>query len=80
MSFILFLCGRAFGTYLLRYVNSGKLLFQFSSMAAVFCIGAIFISGTFGLYALVGTSFFMSLMFPTIYGIALEDLEKRGTF
>ena len=77
MSFILFLCGRAFGTYLLRYVNSGKLLFQFSSMAAVFCIGAIFISGTFGLYALVGTSFFMSLMFPTIYGIALEDLDEK---
>ena len=77
MSFILFLFGRAIGTYLLRFVNSGKLLFQFSSMAGVFCLGAIFISGTFGLYALVGTSFFMSLMFPTIYGIALEDLDEK---
>ena len=30
-----------------------------------------------GLYCLVGISFFMSLMFPTIYGIALEDVDSR---
>ena len=77
VSFILFLLGRATGTYLLRFINSGKLLFQFSFMAAVFCLGAIFLKGTYGLYALVGTSFFMSLMFPTIYGIALEDLDEK---
>ena len=32
-----------------------------------------------GLYSLVGVSFFMSLMFPTIYGIALEDVDSRDT-
>ena len=45
---------------------------------AGFCVlGTVFIEGIIGLYALVGISFFMSLMFPTIYGIALEDLDEK---
>jgi len=75
--FIIFLIGRAIGTYLLRFVNSGKLLFQFAVMAGVCVLGTVFIEGIIGLYSLVGISFFMSLMFPTIYGIALEDLDEK---
>lgn len=77
MCFILFLIGRAIGTYLLRFINAGKLLLQFAVMAGVCVLGTVFIEGIFGLYALVGISFFMSLMFPTIYGIALEDLDEK---
>lgn len=75
--FIVFLIGRAIGTYLLRFINSGKLLLQFAVMAGICVLGTIFIEGIVGLYALVGISFFMSLMFPTIYGIALEDLDEK---
>ena len=75
--FIVFLIGRAIGTYLLRFINSGKLLFQFAVMAGFCVLGTVFIEGIIGLYALVGISFFMSLMFPTIYGIALEDLDEK---
>lgn len=75
--FIVFLIGRAIGTYLLRFVNSGKLLLQFAVMAGICVLGTVFIEGIIGLYALVGISFFMSLMFPTIYGIALEDLDEK---
>ena len=75
--FIVFLIGRAIGTYLLRFINSGKLLFQFAVMAGICVLGTVFIEGIIGLYALVGISFFMSLMFPTIYGIALEDLDEK---
>jgi FHS family L-fucose permease-like MFS transporter len=46
-------------------------------MAGICVLGTVFIEGIFGLYALVGISFFMSLMFPTIYGIALEDLDEK---
>ena len=42
-------------------------------------MGAVFIVGKTGLYCLVAISFFMSLMFPTIYGIALEDVKKEDT-
>ena len=40
------------------------------------CLGTIFIPGMGGLYALVLNSFCMSLMFPTIYGIALQGLGE----
>ena len=75
--FILFTVGRIIGTYLLRFMSAGKLLAYFSLMAAVCVIGTIWIEGFMGLNALVGVSFFMSLMFPTIYGIALEDLTEE---
>ena len=35
------------------------------------------VEGMIGLYGLVAISFFMSLMFPTIYGIALDDLTEE---
>lgn len=76
-AFVLFTIGRAIGTYLLRFVSSGKLLMYFALVAIVFVLGTIFIKGVFGLYSLVGVSFCMSLMFPTIYGIALKDLTEE---
>lgn len=68
----IFLIGRWVCTYLLKYLNAGQLLMYFSFLAMGFTLGAIFIQGMVGLYSLVGISFAMSLMFPTIYGIALE--------
>ncbi|GAL68381.1 L-fucose:H+ symporter permease [Jejuia pallidilutea] len=76
-AFVLFTIGRAIGTYLLRFISSGKLLMYFAILGAIFTFGAIFIEGIVGLYSLVGISFFMSLMFPTIYGIALGDLNEE---
>lgn len=74
-AFVIFLGGRAIGTYLLRKISAGKLLMLFSFFAAFSTLGAIFTEGVAGLYFLVGISFFMSLMFPTIYGIALNGLK-----
>tara|TARA_B100001059_G_scaffold236624_1_gene288354 strand:- start:679 stop:1971 length:1293 start_codon:yes stop_codon:yes gene_type:complete len=76
-AFILFTIGRAIGTYLLRFMSSGKLLMYFSLFAVFFILGAIFITGLVGLYSLVFVSFFISLMFPTIYGISLENLTEE---
>ncbi len=77
LAFILFTFGRAVGTYLLRYMNSGKLLMYFAISAMLFVLGTIFINSNIGLYSLVGISFCMSLMFPTIYGIALGNLNEE---
>ncbi|MFI8378365.1 L-fucose:H+ symporter permease [Leeuwenhoekiella sp. NPDC079379] len=76
-AFILFFVGRAIGTYLLRYLPSGKLLFYYSVFAILSCLGVIVFQGVLGLYALVAVTFFMSIMFPTIYGIALEGLSEE---
>ena len=42
-------------------------------------LGTIFITGMGGLYCLMATSAFMSLMFPTIYGIALKDVGEDAS-
>ncbi len=76
-AFLLFIVGRAVGTYMLRFMSSGKLLMYFAMLSILCTIGTIFIQGTIGLYSLVAISFFMSLMFPTIYGIALGDLTEE---
>ena len=73
----MFLCSRFISTFLMKYVNSRKLLAIFGCGAALCATGAILIVGMVGLYCLVGISFFMSLMFPTIYGIALEDVDSQ---
>lgn len=77
VAFVIFLLGRAIGTYMLRFISSGRLLMYFALLAIAFCIGAIWIEGIIGLYCLVGISFCMSLMFPTIYGIALDGLNEE---
>ncbi|MCV9386836.1 L-fucose:H+ symporter permease [Reichenbachiella ulvae] len=76
LAFILFFVGRFVCTFLLRYLDSGKLLTFLSVLAIIFALGTMFIQGIFGLYSLVAISFCMSLMFPTIYGIALEGLSE----
>lgn len=76
VAFILFFTGRFICTFLLKYINSGKLLMILSVLAIGLTLGTIFITGTVGLNCLVAISLCMSLMFPTIYGIALEGLTE----
>ena len=75
----MFLCSRFISTFLMKYVNSRVLLAVFGTGAILCTSGAILIVGMPGLYCLVGISAFMSLMFPTIYGIALENVESKDT-
>ena len=71
----LFVVGRFTSTLLMRKVNPRKLLVVFACGAMLCSAGAIFIQSNIGLYCLIGISAFMSLMFPTIYGIALDGLD-----
>jgi FHS family L-fucose permease-like MFS transporter len=72
----IFLSSRFISTFLMKYVNSKKLLALFGLCAAFTTLGVIFIEGVMGLYLLIATSAFMSLMFPTIYGVALDGLGE----
>lgn len=76
---VMFLCGRFISTFLMKYLNSRLLLTVFGVGAALCTVGAIAIVGEYGLYCLVAISAFMSLMFPTIYGIALENVNSEDT-
>ena len=75
----IFLLSRFISTFLMKYVNSKKLLMIFALCAMSTIAGVILIEGIMGLYLLVATSAFMSLMFPTIYGIALNGLSEEDS-
>lgn len=79
LAMCLFLCGRFISTFLMKYINGRKLLAIFGIGAALCALGAVVIVGMPGLYCLVGISCFMSLMFPTIYGIALENVSLQDS-
>ena len=75
VAMVLFLAGRFLSTWLMKYIDGRRLLAIFGICAGLCSLGAILIVGKAGLYCLIGISLFMSLMFPTIYGTALEDVS-----
>ena len=79
LAMVLFLSSRFISTYLMKYLRPSLMLTLFAIGAMSTTLGVIFIGGTIGLYCLVATSIFMSLMFPTIYGIALKGLGDNST-
>lgn len=76
----IFCCSRFICTYFLKYINAGKLLGILAICAGLLTGGVIFLQNIYGLYCLVGVSACMSLMFPTIYGIALQGLGDDAKF
>ena len=76
VAMVIFVSSRFICTYLLKYINPGQLLMALALGGGLFTLGTIFISGIMGLYSLVAVSACMSLMFPTIYGIALKGLGE----
>jgi FHS family L-fucose permease-like MFS transporter len=71
----IFVTSRFICTFLLKYVSPGGLLGALALGGLILTLGTIFVQGMAGLYCLIGISACMSLMFPTIYGIALEGLR-----
>ncbi|MDE5749254.1 MAG: L-fucose:H+ symporter permease [Duncaniella sp.] len=73
------LCFRFVGTYCMKYVRPAVMLTIFGVGATLCSLGAVTIVGMGGLWSLVCISAFMSIMFPSIYGIALNDVTPRDT-
>lgn len=80
IAMILFCCSRFICTFFLKYVNPGKLLAVLAFVAMILVSGVILFQNRYGIYCLVGVSGCMSLMFPTIYGIALRGLGDDAKF
>jgi len=73
----IFLASRFICTFILKYMSPGLLLGVLAVGGGLLTAGAIFLQGLTGLYCLIGVSACMSLMFPTIYGIALNGLSPN---
>ena len=75
VAMISFCSSRFICTFLLKYIRPSMLLMLLAFGGCLFTLGCIFIGGQYGLYCLVAVSICMSLMFPTIYGIALTGIS-----
>ena len=74
VAMVIFISSRFISTGLMKYFNARLMLTVFAIGGMLTTSGVILIEGQLGLYCLIATSGFMSLMFPTIYGIALHGL------
>ncbi len=75
-SLILFVSSRFICTALMKYIKPEKLLTVLSTVAILLCIAVVFVGGYPGVFALVGVSGCMSLMFPTIFGMSVKGLGE----
>mgnify|MGYP005981275371 CR=1 FL=1 len=80
IAMVIFCISRFICTFILRYLNAGKLLMLLAIFGGIFTLGVIFLQNIFGIYCLVAVSACMSLMFPTIYGIALKGMGDDAKF
>jgi MFS transporter, FHS family, L-fucose permease len=76
VALILFTLSRFVCTGLMNYFTPRHILFSLSALAIVLSLVTAFVGGYPGVYALVGISACMSLMFPTIYGLAIRGLGE----
>jgi FHS family L-fucose permease-like MFS transporter len=76
MSLILFVIMRFVCTGLMKYIKPRKILTALSLLAVVFCLLTVYGNGFSGVYALMGITGCMSLMFPTIYGMGIRGLGE----
>ena len=80
IAMIIFCCSRFICTFILKYMNPSMLLAVLAVAACCFTCGVIILQNIWGLYCLVAVSACMSLMFPTIYGIALKGMGDDAKF
>jgi len=69
-----FLIGRIIGTSLMKFIKAELLLVIYAAICVVLCGFAMSTEGTVALVSVTGVSFFMSIMFPTIFSLGIKDL------
>lgn len=69
-----FMLGRFVGTFFMKFVKPHILLALYAMVCIALCAVAILATGIVTLYAMIGISFFMSIMFPTIFALGIQGL------
>ncbi len=76
---IAFVLGRFAGTFFMRFLTPQKLLSIYAIISVILCVLVAFASGMITVYAMIALSFFMSIMFPTIFALGIKDLNSTDT-
>lgn len=77
LSLLIFMCGRFISTVIMTYVKPQKLLILYSLIAISLCAIAMITDGMVAVIALGAVSFFMSIMYPTIFALGINGLEEQ---
>jgi MFS transporter, FHS family, L-fucose permease len=77
ISLVVFTLGRFVGTALLKKIKGHKMLGLYSIINVALLVVGILLPGQIGVWALVATSFFMSIMYPTIFSLGIRDLGEH---
>ena len=72
-----FMAGRFLGALLMRFLAPGKLLLLFAVSNVLLTLTAATVSGHLAVYAVIGVTFLMSIMFPTIFSLAITGLGSK---
>lgn len=73
----LFVIGRLVGTALLTFIKDHKLLAIYGAIACVLCVVGVTAGGKMAVGAVLAINFFMSIMFPTIFGLGIKNLGEQ---
>ena len=79
-SLLIFLASRFLMTWVIGYIRATKMLAVLAFLAVALCVFAMSSPNLAGVLAVVSLSFCLSLMFPTIYGVALKGLGPATKF
>ncbi len=79
-SIIVFSAFRFICVGLMKFIAPERLLATLALIASLLVLALMLIGGSVGAYALIGISACMSLMFPTIFGLSLQDLCSDSKF
>jgi MFS transporter, FHS family, L-fucose permease len=77
-SLVIFMVGRFVSTALMTRFSASRLMWVYALINILLCGYAILVPNHSGLLALTATSFFMSLMFPTIFALGLRNLGVQA--
>ncbi|NCI46917.1 L-fucose:H+ symporter permease [Sediminibacterium soli] len=75
-----FMIGRFAGTFLMRFFKPQRMLAVYSAINILLCAVALLAHGMITIYAVIGITFFMSIMFPTIFSLGIEGLGADAKY
>lgn len=76
MNLVLFMIGRFTGSFIMTYIRPNKLLSIYAIVNLCLVLVGVFGDGMTAVYAIMGVSFFMSVMFPTIFALSIKNLGE----
>lgn len=78
ISLVLFMLGRFVATALMIKIKPSVLMMSYALINVLLCAVAVALPNYLGMWSLVATSFFMSLMFPTIFALSVKSLGEQS--